>query len=117
MIKIVIPANDEKGLESVVAEHFGRCKTYTFLNEKGEILEIISNTSEHGGGHGLPPELMKKNQANILLCKGLGLKALDLCHELGIEVFVSSAEKVQDIFNLWKNKEIKKAELNDACQH
>jgi predicted Fe-Mo cluster-binding NifX family protein len=117
MIKIVIPTNDKNGLESLVAEHFGRCQTYTFLNEKGEILEIISNTSEHGGGHGLPPELMKKNQVNILLCKGLGLKALNLCQDLGIEVFISQAKKVKDIFQLWKDQKLKSAQLNEACQH
>jgi len=59
-MKIVIPTDSKKGLDDQIAEHFGRCKTYTFLNEEGELLEIIDNTSEHNGGQGLPPELMKK---------------------------------------------------------
>ena len=71
-MKIVIPTNNKKGLDDTVAEHFGRCLTYTFLNEKGEVVEIINNTSEHMGGSELPPELMKKHGANILLCRELG---------------------------------------------
>ena len=58
-MKIVIPTNSKIGLNDEIAEHFGRCLTYTFLNEKGEVLEIIENTSEHNGGQGLPPELIK----------------------------------------------------------
>jgi len=57
-MKIVIPTNSNKGLEDQVADHFGRCLYYIFLNEKGKMLETIENTSEHMGGTGLPPELI-----------------------------------------------------------
>ena len=114
---LVIPTNDRKGLESEVAEHFGRCKTYTFLDESEKLIKIVDNTSEHMGGVGLPPELMKKHGADILLCKGLGTRALNLCKQLGIEVYIGNAETVKDVFNLWKGNKIKKAELGDACQH
>ena len=116
-MKIVIPTNNKKGLDDEVAEHFGRCLTYTFLNEKGEVLEIIDNTSEHNGGKGLPPELMKKYESNILLCKGLGSRALDLCKEFGIDVFVYQTETVKDIFELWKNNKLELASEEDACKH
>ncbi|MCK5491213.1 MAG: NifB/NifX family molybdenum-iron cluster-binding protein [Candidatus Pacebacteria bacterium] len=116
-MKIVIPTNNKKGLDDKVAEHFGRCLTYTFLNEKGEVLEIIDNTSEHNGGQGLPPELMKKYESNILLCKGLGSRALDLCTEFGIDVFVYQTETVRDIFELWKNNKLELASKEDACKH
>ncbi len=115
-MKIVIPTNGRKGLEESIAEHFGRCETYTFLNEEGEIIEVIKNTSEHMGGTGLPPELMKKHDANILLCKGLGFRAIKLCKEFNIKVFVNQAETVKEIFNLWKTNKIKRADEDDACK-
>ena len=64
-MKIVIPTNNKKGLNDDVANHFGLCKTFTFLNEKGELIEIIENTSEHMGGSGLPPDLIKKHKADV----------------------------------------------------
>ncbi|MBL7142471.1 MAG: NifB/NifX family molybdenum-iron cluster-binding protein [Candidatus Pacebacteria bacterium] len=115
-MKIVIPTDNKKGLEDTVAEHFGRCLTYTFLNEKGEVVEIVDNTSEHMGGAGLPPELMKKHGADILLCKDLGPRALDLCSQLGIDVYVSQAETVKEIFEMWKNNKLKKAGPEDVCE-
>ncbi|MEA2113329.1 MAG: NifB/NifX family molybdenum-iron cluster-binding protein [Patescibacteria group bacterium] len=115
-MKIVIPTNDKKGLNGTVAEHFGRCETYTFLDENGNVVEIIDNTSEHSGGAGLPPEIMKKHGADVLLCKGLGLKALNLCEQFGIDVYVSSSETVEEIFEMWKNNKIQKANIGDVCR-
>jgi len=115
-MKLVIPTNNKRGVDDKVAEHFGRCPTYTFLNEKGEVVKIIANTSEHMGGKGLPPELMKQHGADILLCKDLGPRALNLCRKLGIEIYCSEAETVREIFEMWKNNKIKKANAEDICE-
>jgi predicted Fe-Mo cluster-binding NifX family protein len=114
-MKLVIPTNDKKGLDDQIAEHFGRCPTYTFLNGEGEVIEIIDNTSEHMGGTGLPPELMKEHNANILLCRGIGPRALNLCEELGIEVYVCQAKTVREIFKMWDENKLKKAGAEDVC--
>lgn len=116
MMKIVIPTNDVRGLDDVVADHFGRCQTYTFLDEKGEVMEIIKNTSEHMGGTSLPPELMKQHGATVLLCKDLGPKALDLCNQLNILVYIHRAETVGEIYKLWKGKKLSMASTQDVCQ-
>lgn len=93
-MKIAVPTNDKRGLEAEVAEHFGRCQTYTFVNEKGALIDIIDNTSRHMGGIQLPPEFLRGHGADVLLCKGLGPRAIDLCGQLGIEVYVCPAETV-----------------------
>jgi len=115
-VKIVIPTNHKKGLDDTIAEHFGRCSTYTFLNEKGEVVEIIDNISEHMGGIGLPPELMKKHGANVLLCGDIGPRAINLCKDLGIDVYVCKTETVKDLFRIWEDGKIKKASTKDACE-
>jgi len=114
-MKIIIPTNNKKGMEDEIADHFGRCLTYTIINEQGEMIEIIDNTSEHMGGQGLPPKLMKKHHADILLCKGIGPRAINLCKELGIAVYVYQAKTVKEIFQLWQDNKLKKAGVEDAC--
>jgi predicted Fe-Mo cluster-binding NifX family protein len=113
---IAVPTNGKKGLDEEVAEHFGRCNTYTILDENGKVIEIIDNTSEHMGGSGLPPELLKKNDVNVLLCRGLGPRAIRMCREFEIGVYVCEARIVKDLFELWEQKKIKKADLDDACE-
>lgn len=112
----MIPTEGKKGLEDNIAEHFGRCNTYTFIDEKGKVIEIIGNTSEHMGGIELPPKLMKKHGADVLLCRGLGPRALNLCKQLKIDVYVYQSETVKEIFDLWKNKKLKKANFEDVCE-
>lgn len=115
-MNIVVPTNDKKGLDANIAEHFGRCNTYTFINSEGRIIKIIDNTSEHMGGTGLPPELMKKNGADVLLCRELGPRALDLCKKIKIMVYVGDANTVKEIFNKWKNGKLKEASSEDICK-
>lgn len=115
-MKIVVPTNGKMGMDEILAEHFGRCNTYTFIDENGMVLDVINNTSEHMGGIGLPPELMNKHGANVLLCRGLGSKALNLCADFKIDVYVYQAETVREIFEMWKNNKLKKADTKDACK-
>ena len=99
-----------------MAEHFGKCNTYTFLDDKGQVVEIIDNTSEHMGGIGLPPELMKKHGADVLLCLELGPRALDLCGQFGIDAYICQARTVKEAFDLWKNNKVKKADFSNICK-
>jgi predicted Fe-Mo cluster-binding NifX family protein len=114
-MKIVIPTDGRNGLDEKVADHFGRCRTYTFLNDEGNIIEIADNSGEHMGGQSLPPELIKQYGANVLLCHDLGPRALESCHRLGIEVYVSQARTVSDFFIMWKNNKLKEASSEDVC--
>ncbi len=117
-LRIAVPTDGRKGLDEKVAEHFGRCRTYTFLNANGKIEGVISNTSEHLGGKGLPPELIRQHGADILLCRDLGPKALNLCENLGVAVYVGQAETVKQIFIFWLENKLKKAGPNEVCaQH
>ena len=115
-MKIAIPSMGKKGLEETVAEHFGRCPTYTILDEKGNLLEILNNTSSHMGGNGLPPELLKKNGINILLCQGIGPKAMQLCQDLKIDVYVDYSATIKELFHKWEKQKISKADSNDSCK-
>jgi len=114
-MKIVIPTEDKEGLNSKVAEHFGRCNYYIFLDEEGRVIEIVDNTSKHSNFN-LPPELIKNHGADVLLCRGIGPKALDLCKQFGIDVYVLESKTVKEIFEKWKKGEIKKASFEDVCR-
>ncbi len=113
---LAIPTNDKKGLTSLVAEHFGRCRTYTLINDAGRVVKIIENKGSHMGGIKQPPEIIKESGANALTCRGIGPRAINLCKTLGIKVFVCDAENVQEVFELWKNKKLVAADSESACK-
>lgn len=112
-MKIAIPTNDKK----TVADHFGRCQSYLCFDENGQELDGIKNTSEHMGGQGLPPELLKRHSVEVLLCKDLGPYAIELCKKNDIKVFKDpSASGAIELFRNWRKGELEETGLGQGCE-
>jgi len=115
-MKICVPTEGEKGLENIVGEHFGRVPTYTIVDLETNNVKVIPNTSHHMGGQGQPPEIMAKEGVNIMICKGLGRRAIMLFEQLGIEVYIGATGNVKDAIDAYKNGKLKKATMTDSCE-
>jgi predicted Fe-Mo cluster-binding NifX family protein len=98
-----------------VAEHFGRCKKYSFFEiENGE---IISKEEEACPEHdiGIVPEFLKKNGAEIVLTQGAGPRAINILKYLGIEIILVKKKSVQETLNNFLNDKLDKKE--NECEH
>ena len=117
-MKICIPTMGEKGLDELVGEHFGRVPTYTIVNLDTNEVKVIPNTSEHMGGLGYPPEIMAKEGVHVLVCRGLGRRAISMFDESGIEVYIGASGTVKDAISAYESGHLQKAGIGDACgQH
>ena len=115
-MKIAFPTLGNKGMDEEIGEHFGRVPTYTIVDlEKNEI-KVIPNTSHHMGGVGYPPELLAKEGVKVMICRGLGRKAISMFQEFGIDVYIGATGKVKDALNAFKKGLLKKATTQDACE-
>jgi len=115
-MKLCIPTMGEKGLEELVGEHFGRVPTYTLVDSDTGKVQIIANTTTHMGGAGYAPDLISGNGAEIMLCGGLGRKAIQMFEEKGIMVYVGASGTVADAISLWKAGKLQPATNETACQ-
>ena len=115
-MKIAVPTLGNRGLKERVAEHFGRCPIYTIIDNEEKQITVINNTSSHNGGKGLPPELLRQNDINVLLCKKIGPKAIEMCKYFNIEVYVDSSDTVEKMYDKWKNNQLHKASIDDVCE-
>ena len=117
-MKICIPTMGENGLDNIVGEHFGRVPTYTIVDLDTNEVKVISNTSEHAGGQGYPPEIMAKEGVNAMICQGLGRRAISMFEQMGIEVYIGASGTVRDVVEAFKQGALQKASEGDACgQH
>ncbi|RLI74213.1 dinitrogenase iron-molybdenum cofactor biosynthesis protein, partial [Archaeoglobales archaeon] len=74
-MKVCVPSY-KGGLDDFVCEHFGRATTFTIYDtETGEV-SVVRNTSEHFGGFGKPPELLRKIGVDVIVCSGMGARAI-----------------------------------------
>ncbi len=115
-MKVCIPTYEMNGLDEIVCEHFGRAPTYTILDmESGEV-SSIPNTSEHFGGVGLPPEMLAKEGVHVMLCGGLGPKAVLMFEDAGIEVYVGATGTVKEAIEAFKAGSLSAATNENACR-
>ena len=115
-MKICIPTMGEKGMDEQVGEHFGRVPTYTIVDTKSGEVQSIQNTTIHQGGTGYAPDLISQHGAEIMLCGGLGRKAIGMFQDKGIMVYVGATGTVNDAINMWKAGKLQAATDETACQ-
>lgn len=112
-MKIAIPTDDK----NLVANHFGRCLVYLCFDENGNELDEIKNTSEHMGGVGMPPDLLKQNNVDVLLCKDLGPNAINMCKKNCIKVYkMPEAEQIKDLYQLWQSGQLTEVSDDQGCE-
>jgi predicted Fe-Mo cluster-binding NifX family protein len=117
-MKICIPTMGNNGLNDFVGEHFGRVPTYTIVDLDTDEVKVVQNTSDHMGGVGYPPEIMAREGVKVLVCRGLGQRAISMFDETGIEVYIGASGTVKDAISAYQQGRLKKAGAGDACgQH
>ena len=116
MTKVCVPTAAHGGLDDLVGEHFGRVPTYTIYDSETGTVEIVDNTSEHAGGSGLPGEILSGLGIDVLLCSGLGRRAIDILTGNGIEVCVGVSGTAGEAIEAWKKGILSKASEGDACE-
>ena len=98
-MKLCIPSESSGGLKDRVGYHFGRVDNYTIYDTENETVEIIPNTSSHKGGTKLPAELLQSYGIDIMICGGLGRRAIQLFEQFGIEVYAGAEGTIAEAIN------------------
>ena len=98
-MKIAIPSEDDRGMESTVSQHFGRTAFYTFVDVEGETVKDISvvRVPFEGHGPGDLPNFVKEHGGEMVVAFGMGSRAVDFFRELGIEVVLGASGSVSDV--------------------
>ena len=117
--KIVIPTENQEGVNSAVAEHFGRAPYFTVveLDSKGEVVNVlaITNTSEHVGGTGSPHDSITALKPKALIVHGMGPRGIEAFQSAGIEVLKANGNTVKELIESYKQGKL--GDLNEACPH
>ena len=118
-MRIAIPTLDDKGLQSAISPHFGHAEFFSVVekdtNGEWKAVEPIPNTSNHKGGEGQPPELMNKKDVNIMICSGIGGRAVDMFSEFDIIVYKGADGTVEDIMKTYDDGLLERATPENAC--
>jgi len=108
---IAIASNDERGLNSQVSAHFGKCPYYTLVKiEDGEIRKASSLQNPYYSTHGEPgqvPNFIKKQGADVIIAGGMGPRAIGFFDKLGIEVATGASGNVAEVVDSYLKGNLK----------
>lgn len=114
-MKIAIPAADNGGAEAQVDGHFGRAPFYALMDTDSSELRVEPNRGQHTGGAGLPAANLADSGADVVLCGGLGRRAIAYFAEAGIEVYVGAEGTVQNALDAYQAGKLQLATEEGAC--
>jgi len=114
-MRIAFPTLGNEGLDDTIGEHFGKVPTYTIVDTETHEVKVVENASIHGGGEIYPPELLSREKVDVLICSGIGRKALSMFQGFKIKVYMAGVKKVADALQDFINGELKEACIEDGC--
>lgn len=87
-MKIAVTAENNNGLDSIVAHHFGHAAFFIMVDmENGEVTAAQGVTNPFAEAHqpGQIPGFIHEQKANVILSGGMGGHAIQFFEELGIK--------------------------------
>jgi predicted Fe-Mo cluster-binding NifX family protein len=118
--RIMMPVENEKGLDAKVARHFGMAPYFAMVeldeNQKTPKVKIEPNRSEHmGGAPGHSHESFLELKPNVVVAYAMGPGALSTFQNAGITVLKATEETVKGNVEVFKEGKLK--ELVGGCEH
>ena len=94
---VAVPSSSNAGLESSVAEHFGRCPYFTMVNLEDETVtgvSVVENPYYASHAQGRVPMFLSEEGADMILAGGMGRRALAVFTDLGITSLTGASGSV-----------------------
>ena len=101
-MRVAISCEDDNGLNSVVAQHFGRCPFYTIVDIEDGSIEGVRVIANPFYAHHLPgriPGFIRDQGVEVMIAGGMGRRAIELFEQYGIEVITGALGTVRDVLN------------------
>lgn len=126
-MRIAIPVGDgQKGLENETFEHFGHAPYFLLVDiDDKKVVNIKALKNPYADEHapGQVPKLLSENNVKILICRGVGRRAMEIFRQLGIEVIRGAQGKAGQVIEAYLKGELiskeykpsKKWKLSDKC--
>jgi predicted Fe-Mo cluster-binding NifX family protein len=116
-MNICIPSLEGNGLESLMCDHFGSAPYFTLYDTNNKRITTTANANDHHShGSCMPVEALKEFGADAVLCRGMGMRAVNLLQAAGVKAFIVEADTVADAIRKFDANEVRTLDAGNACQ-
>jgi len=112
-MKIGIPISDERGLDSTIFEHFGHAPYYLIVEiDEGMIkdVNVIENIYSKEHEPGLIPRFLADQGVEVLICRGIGPRAIEFFENYGINVIRGAYGSVKRVLEKYMKETLESSE-------
>jgi predicted Fe-Mo cluster-binding NifX family protein len=112
-MRIAISAQTSNGLDSVVAQHFGRCEFFAIVEVEGEEIkttQLIENPFFAGHEVGQVPQFIHEQKVDLMISGGMGGRAIQYFEQFEIGVSTGAGGTVSETL-----KKYLAGDLNEAA--
>lgn len=116
-MKICIPTEKNDGPNSKVCDHFGSAPFFAVYDTDTDTLKTMDNSNQHhihGSCH--PLTVLSGQDIDAVVCRGMGLRAINALNENGIKAFKATASTVEEIVDKYKKNELEEITADGACR-
>ncbi|XHH09523.1 MAG: NifB/NifX family molybdenum-iron cluster-binding protein [Candidatus Bathyarchaeia archaeon] len=114
--KIVVPTENQEGMNAQVAEHFGRTPYFTVVElDNGKVVKVdtVTNTSEHVGGVGTAFEQIIALNPKAIIVNGMGPRGIMNFNNAGVKVLRATAQVVNKVVEAYNAGQLE--DLTEGC--
>mgnify|MGYP002636591427 CR=1 FL=1 len=115
-MKLCIPVNEDRGLESPICAHFGSAPMFLTIDTDTLATEALENQNQHHD-HGMcrPLASLNGHAIDALVVGGIGQGALNKLAASGIQVFMAGAPTVGETVAAYKAGTLRMVDPRHAC--
>ncbi len=115
-MRICCPTESNEGAKAEMCFHFGSAPFLTIYDAETKQYEIVNNIHhQHAHGQCHPTALINDKNIDVVLCRGMGRRALAKIQSSGIEVFLVEEETVEDAIRAFLDGKAKKFTQDNVC--
>jgi predicted Fe-Mo cluster-binding NifX family protein len=88
-MRIAFSTDTDRGMESLISDHFGRCPYYVIVDLEGDQVsqvQAVSNPFLHQHQPGNIPDFINQKGAQVIVSGGMGRRAYGFFQQHGIQV-------------------------------
>lgn len=117
-MKICIPIKTNEGLNSQLDDHFGSAAFFLLYDTQTCDYEIISNkNSQHQHGMCNPLDTLDSYDVDIVICNGMGARAVHKLQQSNIRAFCSDERAVRDVITHYEKQQLREITVENACEN
>lgn len=119
-MRICIPTQDSRGLDSKVCEHFGSAPHFVIYETESQTFSVIDNQDqEHVHGMCRPLGQIGMENLDVVICGGMGVRAIGRLVEAGMKAYRTTRDgiTVREILKQYQENSLEEITVDSACRN